>query len=62
MFFYESGPRDFFKGYEGDADYVIRIENTNYRIKIRKDYKEKWEVIECSLAERQDWPPYDAYY
>ena len=55
--FYESGPRHFLKGYEGEADYVIRIDDRYFEIKVSKNYGEKWKVDECFEVEEEEWLP-----
>lgn len=32
---------------KGEADYLIKIENTSYRIKLTKEYNQKWKIVSC---------------
>lgn len=35
--------------FKGEADYSFAISDVRYRIKLSKEYKEKWEVVSCEL-------------
>lgn len=37
---------------KGEADYLIKIDNTSYRIKLTKDYNQKWKVVSCENENR----------
>lgn len=38
---------------KGEADYSFAIFDVRYRIKLSKEYKEKWEVVSCELEKEE---------
>lgn len=45
----ETQTQFFLNRIKGEADYSFKIFDANYRIKLSKDYKEKWEVVSCEM-------------
>ena len=50
----EARTRFFLWNFKGVAEYSFRINDSKYIVKLKKDYKTKWEVTECYLEEQDD--------
>lgn len=45
----ETQTQFFLNRIKGEADYSFAISDSRYRIKLSKEYKEKWKVVSCEL-------------
>lgn len=50
----EGEARFFLWNFKGVAEYSFKINDVKYIVKLKKDYKTKWEVTECYLEEQDD--------